>query len=118
MKKKFMFPVEKCPSYVKKIVQWRDDKVADNFEGEEKVEGGWIYLLVGYCPDTLPYFLGMVKEAQKTFPDLDLTDVVFGKVKESNWCKGFTLLHASISGPKRAIKGYVEYKREHIDFRY
>lgn len=79
---------------------------------------GTVFLLVGYCPDTLPYFMGLLQEARKTFPRLDLKQVNFGKVKNSRWAKGFTLVSFPIDGPKREIPGYDECLWDTIDIGY
>ena len=46
---KWLLPVEKPPRYIQRYVTW-DGQPVEGFQGR-------IYLLVGYCPDTLPYFM-------------------------------------------------------------
>ena len=87
-------PVMRIPKHARRIVVWNEEGV-----------GGWIYILVGYCPQTLPCFLGMLDDARSAFPDLDLNEVEFGRVTRSKWAEGFTALVAPITGAPREIPG-------------
>ena len=123
MKKETLtFPVAALPKHAQRRVVWHENDVTYN--GTEKVVtpkkpsevSGHIMVLVGYCPDTLPYFLRMIEEIQKAYPELDLKEVVCGKVTQSNYNKGFTLVIAPIAGPKRDIPGFDVWHS--IDFGY
>lgn len=51
-----------------------------------------VHVLVGYCPQTIPYYRKMIKELRKTFPAAKVKDVDLGKVTKSSCVKGFTLI--------------------------
>jgi hypothetical protein len=98
-------PVIKAPKHTERRIIWN------------KTTGvGHAILLVGYCPQTLPYYLGLVEDLLKTFPTVEQEDIFFGHVTQSNTVKGFTILMAPVSGPKRKISGYTEW--DSIDFNY
>ena len=99
------FPIKQPPKYTQKYVLWNENQ-------------GKVFLLVGYCPDTLPYFLGLAQELMNDIPDVKPEEITFGKVKDSGWAKGFTLVEASIKGPKRNIPGYSERSWENFDVGY
>ena len=103
-------PVEHPPRHTHRYVLW-----GETCKG--KIEGR-IFLLVGYCPDTTPYFMGLLLDALSSFPDLNLSKVTFGKVSNSSWAKGFTLLSAPISCKKRKINGYQEAHWQTFDVGY
>jgi hypothetical protein len=102
---RFALPVIDVPEYINRRIVWNKER-----------EGGQVILLVGYCPQTLPYYLGMVADILKTFPDVDQKEIQLGHVTQSSNVKGFTLLIANIKGPKREIPGYTEY--DSIDFNW
>lgn len=72
-------------------------------------------ILVGYCPDTLAYFNAMFDEAKKTFPDLHPGGVTCGKVLESSYVKGFTVILFDV--PNKPHEGWTYYD-SNLDFRY
>lgn len=96
--------VEKAPKHTQRWIVWNEDGT------------GTAILLVGYCPQTLPYYLGLTAELLKTFPDVDQGEIGCHHVTQSHYVKGFTLLLAKVKGPKREIPGYDE--RKSIDFNY
>jgi hypothetical protein len=98
-------PSKSAPDNTQRRVVWNTDS-----------KGGNAVLLVGYCPQTLPYYLGLVEDLLKTFPKADLKKVIFGQVTHSPSVKGFTVLIAPIAGPKREIPGYTRY--ESLGFNY
>ncbi len=51
-----------------------------------------VHVLVGYCPQTIPYYQKMIKELRKTFPAAKVKDVNLGKVTKSSYVQGFTLI--------------------------
>jgi len=91
------------PEYAQKRIYW-------NKEGS-----GTGVVLVGYCPDTLAYFLAMYEEAKKTFPQLKMNDCTCSKVHTSNCIKGFTVLLFNVSGEKREYAGWDSWNMS-IDF--
>lgn len=115
-------PVAALPKHARREVVWHETNV--EYKGSEKIETpkkpsevtGHIFILVGYCSDTLPYFIRMAQELKKAVPELDLSEVTCGKVTNSYYVKGFTLVIAPIAGPKRDIPGYVV--RRSIYFNY
>ncbi len=70
-------------------------------------------ILVGYCPDTLAHFQAIYEEAKKSFPHLTPEMVTCGKVHESSYVKGFTLV--IFDCPRKKVKGW-EYYESGIDF--
>ncbi len=93
------------PNHITKRIYWN-----------ENGDSARCFILIGYCPDTLAYFIEMAKEAQKSFPDLDFANVTCSKVSRSPSIYGFTLITFAIPGPKRDIKGWQEYHS--VDFNY
>ena len=62
-----------------------------------------VVYLVGYCPATLGYFNTLFADAQDilsrhTDLSLDPNEAICTKVRESRFCKGFTLLICPIHG--------------------
>jgi len=51
-----------------------------------------VHVLVGYCPQTIPYYQKMISELQKTFPQAETRDVGLGKVTKSSCVQSFTLI--------------------------
>lgn len=51
-----------------------------------------VHVLVGYCPQTIPYYEKMIAELKKTFPKAETRDIELGKVSKSNCVQGFTLI--------------------------
>ncbi len=92
----FTMSVADLPSHVQKFVIWRTN--GDNA----------LVYLVGYCPDTLAYFLGMFLDAQKVMPGISPDDAMCTKVKQSDCHQGFTMMIIAFSGPKRDIPGFKE----------
>lgn len=70
--------IEKIPKHAQKHVYWESDG-----------QTGTAFIIVGYCPNTLPYFLGLYEEAIKDFPNLQMADIRCGKLSESRWHKKF-----------------------------
>lgn len=93
-----------CPPHANKIIYWN-----------EKDKRGRAFILVGYCPDTLEYFLAIFEEAKKSYPELTLGEVICSKVKESGWCKGFTLITFSV---KTKAKGWLVGEYDKMDIRF
>lgn len=100
------YPVIKPSPFTQRRIVW--NKIGKG--------GGTAILLVGYCPQTLPYYLGLVEDLLSTFPDVDKKEIQFGHVTQSTTVKGFTILLAPVDGPKREIHGYTEW--DSIDFNY
>ena len=59
------------------------------------------FILVGYCPDTLNYFLALFDKAKESYPELTLGEVTCSKVKKSSWCEGFTLITFPVKSKAR-----------------
>lgn len=80
------------PSAMKKYLYWRPDMK----EAEKNAPTGYAYahvhLLVGYCPQTIPYYQAMIEEMRKTFPMIKPEDVGLGQVTSSSCVKGFTII--------------------------
>ena len=77
------------------------------------------YILVGYCPDTLAYFRYLAELARKDFPKLKDEDIICGKVKQSDWCYGFTLILFPIKFPINHEKAIAKgWSKRLIDFNY
>ena len=92
---------------IRKFVEWNKK------DGE--VISGTAVLMVGYCPDTVPYFLAMGEMILQDFPDADPNQMTCAKVRESHYVHGYTVILAPIKGPKRDVKGWDE---SHVDFTY
>lgn len=60
-----------------------------SYSGKQSVE---VHVLVGYCPQTIPYYQKMVDELKKTFPEAQARDINLGKVSKSNCVQGFTAI--------------------------
>jgi hypothetical protein len=91
------------PRYTTKEVAWHENG------------NGTLILKVGYCPDTLTYFLGLAQQVLKDVPEAKIEDAICGKVTKSDYCQGFTLMLVPVPGPKRKIKGY---RPGRIDFNF
>lgn len=72
-----------------------------------------VHVLVGYCPQTIPYYRKMIKELQKTFPAAKIKDVDLGKVTKSSCVQGFTLI--AWSGEASFIETGDEYSKYKLD---
>jgi len=59
------------------------------YSGKQSVS---VHVLVGYCPQTIPYYQKMVEELQKTFPEAETRDIELGKVSKSSCVQGFTAI--------------------------
>lgn len=94
----------KPPKHTQRRIVWHSDRQ------------GQAIMLVGYCPDTLPYFLGLANELKRTFPDADPEEMICAKVSKSSTIQGFTVLLCPVNGPKRKVRGWEEYGS--IDFNY
>lgn len=92
----------KVPKHARKYVYWKP--------GGPMVDGGVLVYLVGYCPDTLSYFIAMFRDASKSVPNLDASTAICGKVKRSDSVAGFTIMMIDVDGPKRTIEGFEECK--------
>ncbi len=62
-----------------------------------------VHIKEGYGSQTLKHFLYLTKMLRETFPEAKDDDIHCGKITESRWCKGFTIL---------AYSGY--FKRDSI----
>jgi len=51
-----------------------------------------VHILVGYCPQTIPYYEKMIAELKKTFPKAETRDIELGKVSKSSCVQGFTII--------------------------
>lgn len=51
-----------------------------------------VHVLVGYCPQTIPYYQKMIKELRRTFPEAKTKDVECHQVTKSSCVQGFTLI--------------------------
>ena len=91
------------PAHTKRFVVWQNDS-----------SGGTLVYLVGYCPDTLAYYMGMFLDAQKYVADVDPNTAICGKVTKSISCKSHTLCLINVSGPKREIETFKECKWEDL----
>ena len=93
-----------CPPHASKIIYW-----------DKKDKRGRAFILVGYCPNTLDYFLALFEEAKKSYPELTLGEVTCSKVKESGGYKGFTLITFSV---KTKAKGWTVGEYANMDIRF
>lgn len=93
------------PKHTRRRIVWNKDE-----------NGGKAILLVGYCPDTLPYFLGLAQDLKERIPEANLNEAICAKVSKSDYLYGFTVLLAPVDCKKRNIEGFDEYKS--IDFNY
>lgn len=85
------------PKYTTRHVIWN-----------ENGEGGHLVLLVGYCPGTLSYFLGLFLEAAHAVPGLDPAKAICAKVQRSATIQGYTMLKVPIKGKRRGIPRFKE----------
>ncbi len=51
-----------------------------------------VHVLVGYCPQTIPYYQKMIDELRKTFSEEQTRDIELGKVSKSICVQGFTAI--------------------------
>ena len=100
-----LIKIEPAPKHTQRRIVWHKDG-----------KSGTAIMLVGYCPDTLPYFLGLAEDLMKCIPEADLQEATCAKVSKSDCIQGFTVLMAPVPGPKRVIKGFEEY--DSINFNY
>lgn len=80
--------VEKAESFRKQSEKLLRDSVRP-YLGPQSVN---VDVLVGYCPQTIPYYQQMIKELQKTFKKAKIKDINLGQVKKSRCVQGFTLI--------------------------
>ncbi len=99
----------KYPNHAQKRIYWGKKPSAER--------GAAACILVGYCPDTLDYFLALYEEAKKSFPDLKIGDVTCGKVTQSSSVKSFTLIIFNIPGEKRTVDGWDDWDMD-LNFNY
>jgi hypothetical protein len=99
-----MIEPQPIPEHAEKYVKWRDDG-----------KFGWAYIVVGYCPDELAYFIGLAQELAKDIPEVNPGKVTCSKITVSSTMKGFTIAIARLAIPKREIPGYTERS---MDFNY
>jgi hypothetical protein len=104
-------PFAEPPQHTKRIVVWH----TDDQDHSKFTEGAHIYVIVGYCPDTVPYFMGLLEDTMARLPEINLNDINFGKVTNSRWCKGFTLLAGTIPGKRRDLDGFGEMTWDTLD---
>ncbi|MBV6514210.1 MAG: hypothetical protein FMNOHCHN_03800 [Ignavibacteriaceae bacterium] len=72
-----------------------------------------VHVLVGYCPQTIPYYQKMIKELRKTFPRAKTEDISLGKVTKSSCVQGFTLI--TYSTEASFIETNDEYSKYKLD---
>jgi hypothetical protein len=104
---------------IAKRIYWgsKTDKETGRFTGEldTPVDGKHrcsVHLLVGYCPQTIPYYLEMIKELRKTFKGAKIADIGCHQVRQSDCVKGYTLIvwnglleHKEYAGYYASLKG-------------
>lgn len=75
------------------------------------------HILVGYCPQTLPFYRAMIAELKRTFPHAKEADVSLGRVVASRYVLGFTIIAwAGERKPDTDLAGWTvhdEFKPEH-----
>jgi hypothetical protein len=98
------FKPAKLPAHTRREIYW-----------DEEHGVGHAFILIGYCPDTLPYHLAMLEDAYASYPEIDLDQVTFGKVSNSSTVKGFTLLYFRIPGQQRKIPRFENWNRGAMD---
>ena len=77
--------------------------------------GQKIVYLVGYCPLTLAYYNALFTDAQKYFTNLDPEKAFCGKVRESAFILGYTLMIIPIENKKYSkIAGFETVKWEDL----
>lgn len=81
-----------CPKHRKKRIYWHEGR-------------GKGVILVGYCPDTLAYFIAMTEEARKDF-EIDYANVTCGRVRWPSSMLHFTFIMFDIDGPQRGVDGW------------
>lgn len=88
-----------------------------------KLEGGkWnvlVHVLVGYCPQTWPYYSKMIAELQKTFPEADMRDIKLSKVIKSSRVQGFTLIRwwGQLEWLlQRNLDGWYVWDNDHVEY--
>lgn len=97
----------KCPKHV----------IKDIYVFEQSAKA---FMFVGYCSQTLDYYLALYEEALKSFPYLKLTDCECGRVTKSSSRCGFTILtfNLKLSQVTKKIKGWNTYNKEYLDFNW
>ena len=80
------------PRHTTKHIQWNKDG-----------NGCSAFILIGYCPDTLAYFQAMADKLKEAFPHVKDEDITCGKVTYSDYCKGFTIIVASVKIEKTLL---------------
>ena len=78
------------------------------------------FMFVGYCPQTLDYYLVLYEKALKSFPHIKFEDCECGKVSKSSFRYGFTILtfNLKLNQVTKKIKGWNTYNKEHLDFNW
>lgn len=80
-------------------------------------EGSRAFVLVGYCPDNLEYFLALYEWARERFPKLKRKDCNCGKIIKSGSIQGYTFLSFPVSGEMRDIPNFDNFTSS-IDFNF
>lgn len=104
-------------AHIVRYVVWDTCNRDENTPDEEL--NGTLYVLVGYCPDSLPYFVALFKNTLQLIGDekVDVNTSICGKVNQSMSMKNFTLLRLQlVEKGKREINGFTAI--DHLDIYY
>ena len=63
---------------------------------DDDIKYAIVYILVGYCPNTLSYFAGLFADVKKEFPEAEEQYAICSKIKESLTKRNFTFLRVMI----------------------
>lgn len=92
-----MFKKQEVPKHAEKYVHWRNDG-----------EGGWAFIVVGYCPDNISFFLALCEELKKDIPLIDENDITCSQITNSDSLKGHTIVICNLNFKKQKIPMYSE----------
>lgn len=95
-----------------KYIYWRPD-LQDTDNGLVTCN---VHLLVGYTAETIPAYMKMVKELQKTFPQAKIEDIQIGRVTKSSFCQGFSIITWTTQLPKQEYPGWYSHETGRMEY--
>ena len=99
----------------KKYIYLRPD-IDEDDEVPEGHQWANVHVLVGYCPQTIPNYMKMIEELQKTFPQIDANEVGLGQVHSSSYVKGFTIITWGGFIPKGEYDGWFVHENGQMEY--
>lgn len=93
-------------------IYWRDD-LPRNAKGERFAN---VHLLVGYNQGTISDFQKMAEEMRETFPGATDDLVSAGKVNNSRFVRGFSIIHFDTHIPEGAYYGWIQVQNGRCEY--